>query len=354
MILTQKNFKIFLVIGILFALSVYALAKQKEIILKFATLAPEGTSWMKALNEANRELVSRTGGMVKVKAYPGGVMGDDRTVLRKMRIGQIQIAGLTGLGLADIDHELQVLGIPFLFSNYDEVDHVLAKINDHFETVLEERGYVLLGWSEIGFVYMMSNKPMSSVEAVRGAKVWMPEGDPLSQAVFEKAGVSPVPLAISDVMLALQTGLVDVIYSTPFGAIALQWFTKVKYITEVPLSYSLGAVVMTQKSFVDLPEDHQKTLKRIFRKKLAKLNTEARKENEEALEVMAREGVQHVELPSQELARFQAVARDATEDITGKVFSKGALETVRERLAQFRERKPLPPPRSIEKSPDLP
>ncbi len=275
MILTEKNFKILLVITLLCALPVSLLAKEKENILKFATLAPEGSSWMKALNEANRELVSRTGGTLKVRAYPGGVMGDDRTVLRKMRIGQIQIAGLTGLGLGEIDQELQVLGTPFLFRTYEEVDHILPRITDRLEKVLEQRGYVLLGWSEIGFIYMMSNKPMSSVEAVRGAKVWMPEGDPVSQAVFEKAGVSPVPLAISDVLLALQTGLVDVIYSTPFGAIALQWFTKVKYVTEVPLSYSLGAVVMTRKSFEGLPDDHQKTLKEIFRKKLVTLNAEA-------------------------------------------------------------------------------
>ncbi len=111
---------------------------------------------------------------------------------------------------------------------------------------------------------------------------------------------------------------------------------------------------MTRKSFEDLPEDHQKTLKRIFRKKLAKLNTDARRENEEALQVMTREGVQYVELSPQELTRFQVVAREATDDITGKVFSKETLETVRERLAQFRKRKPLPPPRSIEGSPDLP
>ncbi len=275
MILTEKNFKILLVITLLCALPVSLLAKEKENILKFATLAPEGSSWMKALNEANRELVSRTGGTLKVRAYPGGIMGDDRTVLRKMRIGQIQIAGLTGLGLGEIDQELQVLGTPFLFRTYEEVDHILPRITDRLEKVLEQRGYVLLGWSEIGFIYMMSNKPMSSVEAVRGAKVWMPEGDPVSQAVFEKAGVSPVPLAISDVLLALQTGLVDVIYSTPFGAIVLQWFTKVKYVTQAPLSYSLGAVVITRKSFEGLPDAHQKTLKEIFHKKLVTLNAEA-------------------------------------------------------------------------------
>jgi len=234
------------------------------------------------------------------------------------------------------------------------VDHILPRVNDRLEKVLEEKGYVLLGWSEIGFIYMMSNKPMSSVKAVRGAKVWMPEGDPVSQAVFEKAGVSPVPLAISDVLLALQTGLVDVIYRTPFGAIVLQWFTKVKYVTQAPLSYSLGAVVMTRKSFESLPDDHQETLKEIFRDKLVTLNAEARKENEEALKLMAREGIQYVELSPQELARFRTVAREAIEDITGKVFSKKILETVKGQLAEFRRGKPLPPPRSEETSPNLP
>jgi TRAP-type C4-dicarboxylate transport system substrate-binding protein len=201
----KRAFWILAVIGLFLVFSLSVPAEEKQITLKFATLAPEGSPWMKAFKEANRELLSRTGGTVKMRAYPGGVMGDDHTLLRKMRIGQIHIAGLTGLGVGEIDKELQVLGTPFLFQNYEEVDHVLSKTSNRFEKILEKKGYILLGWSEIGFIYMMSNKPMSSVEDIRNAKVWMPEGDPMSQAVFEKAGVSPVPLGISDVLLALQT-----------------------------------------------------------------------------------------------------------------------------------------------------
>jgi TRAP-type C4-dicarboxylate transport system substrate-binding protein len=258
-----------------------------------------------------------------------------------MRIGQIHIAGITGLGVGEIDKELQVLGTPFLFQNYEEVDHVLSKTSARFEKILEKKGYILLGWSEIGFIYMMSNKPMSSVEAIRHAKVWMPEGDPMSQAVFEKAGVSPVPLGISDVLLALQTGLVDVIYSTPFGAVALQWFTKVKYITRAPLSFSMGAVVMTRKAFEIIPQDHQEVLKEVFQKHLAPINAESRGDNEEALDVMVREGIKLVELSPEELERFQKITQEAIDEITGKVFSKKILRVVRNHLVEARTGKPI-------------
>ncbi len=326
-------------ISLILVLSFTVIAKEKQITLKLATLAPEGSPWMKAFHKANRELISRTGGVVRMRAYPAGVMGDDHTVLRKMRIGQIQVAGLMGTGLVEIDKEFQVLATPFLFRNYEEVDYVLRGITDRFEKALEEKGYVLLGWSEIGFIYMMSKTPMSSLDAVRGAKVWAPEGDSMTQAVFQKAGVSPVPLGISDVLVALQTGLIDVIYGTPFGAIALQWFTKVRYITKVPLSYSMGAVVMTRKAFETIPPDHRKTVREVFRKTLLPLNAETRKDNEEALTVMAKQGINYVELSPQELGRFQKIAGEAIEGIAGKVFSKAILEKVNEHLAEFRRGK---------------
>ena len=339
MTLFKRSLWIFL--GISLVLSVSVIARGKQITLKLATLAPEGSPWMEAFNKANRELIVLTGGEVRMRAYPGGVMGDDHTVLRKMRIGQIQIAGLMGIGLGEINKDLQVLGTPFLFRTYEEVDHILPKITDQFEKTLEEKGYVLLGWSEIGFIYMMSNTPMSSLDAVQGAKVWMPEGDSMSQAVFQKAGVSPVPLAISDVLVALQTGLVDVIYSTPFGAIALHWFTKVKYITRVPLSYSLGAVVMTQKAFKNILPDHRQKLKEVFRKNLVPINAQTRRNNEEALALMGSKGIQYVDLSPHELARFQKIAHEAMKGIAGKVFSKAILKKVNRLLAEFRRGKTI-------------
>lgn len=312
---------------------------EKPIVLKMATLAPEGSAWMKTFHRMNHEVESETGGTLKMRAYSGGVMGDDQAVLRKMRIGQIHIAGLTGLGLGTICSDVQVLGTPFLFQNYKEVDFVLAKVTGRLERVLREKGYVLLGWVEIGFIYMMSNKPVASLDALRGTKVWMPEGDPVSQAVFIKAGVSPIPLTISDVLLALQTSLVDVVYIPPLAAIALQWFTKVKYIIRIPLSYALGGVVMTRKAFERIPKDHQMAFQQIFRENLAALSAQTRRDNEEALRVIARERIETVELPPKELANFQRIAREATEEMAGKVFPAEVLQEINTYLNEVRGRR---------------
>lgn len=325
--------------GLCLTLSLPVRGEGKPIILKVATLAPEGSAWMKAFEKVNNELKSKTEGTLKMRAYPGGVMGGDLAVLRKMRIGQIHIAGVTILGLGSISGNIQVLGAPFLFRNYEEVDYVLARITGRLEGLFKEKGYVLLGWPEIGFVYMMSNRPVASLEAIRGAKVWMPEGDPVSQAVFLKAGVSPIPLGISDVLVALETGLVDVVYSPPLAAIALQWFTKVEYITRVPLSYALGGVIMTHKALEGIPKNHQETLKEIFRKNMAALSAQTREKNEEALRVLEQEGIQSVELSPQELVRFQKIAHEATEEIAGKVFPAEILQEVRTYLNEVRGEK---------------
>jgi TRAP-type C4-dicarboxylate transport system substrate-binding protein len=306
------------------------------MLLKLATLAPEGSAWMRTFHQINQELASETGGALTMRAYPGGVMGDDHAVLRKMRIGQIHIAGLTGLGLGLIFEDTQIVGTPFLFSNYREVDHVMNRITERMEEGFLTRGFVLIGWSEIGFIYMMSNKPIARLEDFQNAKVWIPEGDLMSQAVFRKAHVSPVPLTVPDVLLALQTGLVDVVYNSPTAAIALQWFTKIKYITRVPLGYSTGGVVITRKTFQNLLEKHQSTLTEIFRKSLVMLNAQTRKDNEEALRIMTQEGIQSVDLPSEELARFQEIARDAREEMAGKVFSADLLQQVMTHLDEVR------------------
>ncbi len=192
---------------------------------------------------------------------------------------------------------------------------------------------------------------MPSLDAIRGAKVWIPEGDPLSQAVLQKAGVSPVPLGLSDVLLALQTGLIDVIYSTPVGALALQWFTKVKYITRVPLSYSLGAVVMTRRALESVPQDYRNTLTEIIRENLSPINAQTRKNNEKALKVMEGEGIRFVDVSPQQLALFQKITHEAMEDIAGKVFSKTIFETVNQHLAEFRRAAPLSSVRDEEKPP---
>ena len=331
-----KNGIIWILAAVCFNLSIPVGAEGKATILKLGTLAPEGSIWMKGFHRVNQELQSRTGGTVKMRAYPGGVMGDDQTMLRKMRIGQIHIAGITGLGLASLCQDIQVVGTPFLFRDYAEADHVLTRLERRLKNDFKDKGHLLVAWSEIGFIYMMSNKPIASLEDFRGTKVWMPEGDRVSQSMFRKAGVSPVPLGIPDVLVALQTGLVDVVYSPPVGALALQWFTKIRHITRTPLSYALGGIVMTHKAFDRIPKEHQPVFREIFRESIAALNAQTRKDNEEALRVMAGEGIQFVDLSAEELSRFKAITQEATEEIAGEVFSVEIWQEVNTYLNEVR------------------
>jgi len=309
----------------------------KSFVIKIATLAPEGSSWMKTFDTLNRELAEQTKNKVKLKIYPGGILGDETDMLRKMKIGQINGAALTSGGLSVLFKEINVLQIPFLFQNYGEVDYVLAKMDSFFKKGIENNGYVLLGWSEAGFIHMMSNTPIFSVSDLHKVKVWIWEKSPMAMAIFDEAGVAAIPLSIPDVLIGLQTGLVDIVYTPPTGAISLQWFTKVKYITDVPLAYLAAGVVVKKNVFERIPQPFQITLKESFPRHLDKLKSVTRKENQEAIEVMANHGVKIISLSKDHINEFKKLSNKAMGRLSGKTFSQKALDEVYSHLETYRK-----------------
>jgi TRAP-type C4-dicarboxylate transport system substrate-binding protein len=310
---------------------------QEHYVIKFATLAPEGSPWMNTFHKINNEIKEKTEGKVKLKAYPGGVLGEDRDMLRKIRIGQIHAGGFTGTGLTLINRDISVMAIPFFFRDYGEVDHVLGKMDGHFRRAFEKKGYVLLGWSEIGFVYLLSNVPVTSVEEIRGAKVWSIEGDPLAAPVLRKAGVTPIPLGIPDVLMALQTNLIDVVYASPLAAIALQWFTKVKYMTNLPLIYSLGGVLVSKRTFGKIPPNLQEIVKEVFQYHTFLLNERTRTDNDEAIRVMVKQGIRLVTPTHEETGRFKRISLEAVNEMAGTAFSKDVFAEARSHINQYRK-----------------
>jgi TRAP-type C4-dicarboxylate transport system substrate-binding protein len=312
-------------------------AAEEEYLIKFATLAPEGSPWMNTFHKINGEIKEKTEGKVKLKAYPGGVLGEDRDMLRKMRIGQIHAGGFTGSGLTLVNSEITVMATPFLFRDYGEVDYVLGKMGGHFKRGFEKEGYVVLGWSEIGFVYLLSNVAITSIKELRGARVWSIEGDPLASPVLRKAGVTPIPLGIPDVLMALQTNLIDVVYAPPLAAIALQWFTKVKYMTNLPLIYSLGGVLVDKKVFGKISHNLQEIVKEVFQRHTSLLNERTRRDNDEAVKVMLKEGIELVTPNSKETEEFKRISLEAIDDLAGKAFSKDVFAEVRSHLNQYRK-----------------
>ena len=312
---------------------------QSPVIIKLATLAPEGSPWIQVLKAAADETQQKTGNAVQFKIYPGGVMGDERDMVRKMHIGQLQAAMLSSASLASMYPEIDVLQTPFLFDSYPETDFVVGKMEDGFKSGLEKNGYVALGWSEAGFVYLMSTVPVETLELLRKAKVWIWNDSPMSKAIFEEAGVIGVPLSISDVLVGLQTGLVEVVYVPPSVAVALQWFTRIKYITDAPLNYMLGGLVAKKEAFDKIDPQHQSLVKEVFQRHMTRLKEIIRAENQEALTVMQKQGIKLISPGKAQIADYKAISEKAMQKESGHKFSPKTKEEVSAWLKAYAEGK---------------
>ena len=317
-----------------------AASAAKMLQIKIATLAPEGSSWLKTFHSIDAEVRAKTDKQVGFKFYPGGVLGDEKDMLRKMYIGQINGAALTSAGLSAIYSEMDVFQIPFLFKSYHEVDHILEEMTAFFQKGLEENGYILLGWSEGGFVRLMSTVPVATLDDLRKAKVWTWEGSPMTKAIFDQANVSAIPLTVPDVLVGLQTGLVDVVYAPPSGAISLQWFTKIKYMTDVKLIYLIGGLVIQKKVFNKISPDHQKILLETCRRQINELKATIRKENQEAIQVMVKYGVKIITPSASQVAEFIKVSDQAMQRLEGKSFSKKIRDEVTAKIEAYRKKNP--------------
>jgi len=328
-------------VGILILLlfSIPAGAGAKAVTIKIATLAPEGSSWIQTFEDLNVELQKKTNNGVQLKVYPGGVLGDERDMVRKMHVGQIQGAVLTSAGLSGIFSEMDVFQIPFLFNTYEEVDYVVNKMDGFFKKGFADKGYVLPAWSEGGFVRLMSTVPIASLSDLKKAKVWTWEDAPMAKAIFDEAGVSAIPLSLPDVLVGLQTGLVEVVYAPPTGAISLQWFTKTKYMTDVPLIYLIGAILIKKNALNELSSDHQQVFMELCAKYMDQLKIVIRKENQEAIQVMAKHGVKLIQPSEDQIEGFKEVSRNAMNRQTGKSFSAKVKDEIIAHLAEYRKAK---------------
>jgi TRAP-type C4-dicarboxylate transport system substrate-binding protein len=306
---------------------------------KIASLAPDGTSWMKEMRAGAEEVKKRTEGRVKFRFYPGGIMGNDKSVLRKMRVGQLHGGALTGGGVAMVYPEAQVYTIPFSFHDYDEVDYVRKLMDPVLIAGLKEKGYISFGISEGGFAYLMSNKPVGGIDDLKGLKVWVPEGDAISRAAFEASGISPISLPLTDVLTGLQTGLIDTIASSSMGAIALQWHTRVKHLTHSPLMYLYGSMVVSAKQFNKLNAGDQQIVTEVMGGVFKRLNHLNRKDNQSALGALRQQGIGFVTPNELETQRWRASLSTAMQQLINEgLFDPAMLEQLNRHLQEYRSK----------------
>ena len=283
------------------------------------------------------EVRDRTDGRVKLKFYPGGVMGNDQSMLRKMRIGQLDGAAVTGGGLVQVHRDIWIYTLPLMFMNYGEVDYVRTRVDPLLKDALEEKGLVTLGISEGGFAYMMSTEPLYSVDDLKGQKVWIPEGDVIAEVVFDIAGVTPVPLPLADVYTGLQTGLLNTVGSPPIASIAFQWHTKITHLTDVPLSYVVGFLVVDKKAFDRLKPEDRGVVREVMGKTLNRLNQLNRADNAQAREALKSQGIEFVQPDAKEFARWEQIADEATKRLgEDGVYSPETYKVIQKHLSDHR------------------
>ena len=306
--------------------------------LKIGVLAPEGTAWSSNLKKLAKEVKEKTNGKVKFKIYYGGAMGDEPDVLRKVRVRQLHGGVFTGKTLGDINGDIRVMEIPFTFyHDRAKAWNTLKDLSSYFNKRFEEKGFINLGFFEIGLVYFVSQKKSDSLDKLTGLKIWAWQGDELVSTLVESMNLVSIPLPITDVLSSLSTGIVEAAYAPPLGIVALQWSTKIKYLVDFPLAYSVGAFLIDKKQWMKIDEKSRKIIMEIGQRNISKVNEANVQDNRAALEAMKGIGVEFIKFPKDDIEKAQSYRKVIVEKLTGKLFSKDALNKLELAIAPVKE-----------------
>jgi TRAP-type C4-dicarboxylate transport system substrate-binding protein len=305
--------------------------------LKIATVVPEGSAWMKSMREGAAEIQQRTAGRVSVKLYGGGVQGNDKQVQRKMRTGQLHGGAFTSGALSMFQQDADIYSMGLLFRDIAEVQHVRQQLDSTLIDRLLEAGYVCFGFAGGGFAYMMSNTPLTTSADMSGQKVWTPEGDALAYAALQAIGVAPVSMPITDVMTGLQTDLLDSVAVPPVGAVVLQWHTRLKYITDLPLAYVYAAILIERKAFERLQAEDQVVVREVLGKVYQGFDETGNADNLAALQALQNSGLELVSPELAEVETWRTAIVNAQLQLGGKgEFDPALLQKMQQLLAEYR------------------
>ncbi len=314
-------------------------AAAENTELRFATLAPAGSPWMAVLDKAAAEIKEKTNGRVTLKYFEGGSQGDERDFVRKINAGQLDGAAVTSIGLSLIDESIRVLELPMMFQSVEEVDYVADKMWPYFQAKFEKKGFKLNDRGEVGWIYFLSKSKVETIADLKGQKVWQWGDDKIVGAMFKKMALNGVPLGVPEVDASLTSGRITAAYGSPVAAVALQWYTKIKYMTSMPMTFAIGATVVSQAAMKKLSAEDLKTVEEITKSYSKKLRKVIRKANDDAKTTMTRKGVTIVQTPAATVDEFAKHAAAVQQEMAGSVFSKAELEMVLKHRAEFRAKK---------------
>jgi len=323
------------------ALAVFAMsrpARADGTEVRIATLAPSGSPWMELLYKVANEVKDKTSGRVSLKYFEGGQQGDERDFVRKIKLGQLDAAAVTSVGLSMIDKSIRVLELPMMFDSAEELDYVADKLWPYFQKKFEKLGFKLTDRGDVGWVYFLSKGKVEKIADLQGQKLWLWGDDELVGAVYKKMGLNGVPLGVPEVDGNLTSGKIDGCYSSPLAAVALQWYSKIKYMTSMPMSFGIGATVVSIDAYNKLSTEDAKALEDISRANLKKLRKVVRKANEDAKGTMIRKGITVVPTPVAMVDEFTKKSTELWNELAGKIYSKDELKMVLDAREEYRKK----------------
>ena len=286
--------------------------------LKIATIAPEGSSWMKDMRAGAKAIEENTDGRVRFKFYGGGVQGNDKQVQRKMRTGQLHGGAFTSGAMNKFQKDADLFSMPMVFDTVEEVRYVRKAMDMDIRQRLEDAGYVNFGFAGAGFAFMMSNRPLVTLADLKGRKVWIPEGDPIGFAALQSLGVAPVIMPVTDVMTGLQTDLLDSVTVPPVGALVFQWHTQLKYVTELPIAYVYAALLIDKRAFSKLSQEDQQVVREVMEGTYRKFDQNGVRENDQALQALLGNGLQMVMPDTSEVSEWRSIVNTSHRQQAGE------------------------------------
>ena len=313
--MSNKFKKVFILLVIF---SVLPISTAYARTFKIATLSPDGTFWMKQMRVGAEEIKKQTEGRVKFKFYPGGVMGNDLNVLRKIRIGQLH-GGAVTLGTVSLStSDASIYGLPFLFSNLDEAEKIRKTTDSILSKKIESDGFVNFGFAQGGFAYLMSKQKINNFDDLRKQKSWVPEKSDVGLSVYRSIDVTPISLPLSDVLTGLQTGLINTVITSPIGALALQWHTHIKYVVDLPISYLVAVMVIDKKVFKKISASDQVIVRKVMTDVYNKIDSRNKTDNIAARKALINQGIEFVKLDKVEKAEWIKVGNLVIDELNSK------------------------------------
>lgn len=295
--------------------------------IRIATLAPAGSSWMRVFNAWNLTILKQTNKTLKLRFYAGGSQGDERDFVRKMRAGQVDGAALTTTGLGQLVRQVLVLSVPGVFSEYDELDRVREALSERFESMFDQEGYTLLGWGDVGKTRLFSMERIERPDDIKRLRPWAWKDDLIFTEFLKVIGANPVRLGVPEVYPALQTRMVDTLPASALAAVALQWFTRLKYVSAQNSGMIVGATIMKKEKFEALSDEHRAVLMDTARRAHAALNKSIRRDDDQAYASVLKRGLTAVDT-SETRAEWDEVGQQVRERLTGRLYPKGLLDAV--------------------------